>query len=186
MASYWLKKVPLIKHSLEHPEATVMIGYGPDECDRVERLLENNEQGIKYDFPLRWKPRQWFCDVKQGLVDAGFSKFPKAYDEGMGHNNCNRQCIRGGIKYWMLLLKDDPDRYLYNEGREQDFLAMLRSEGRKEFTFLRDRRGGTTKNMSLLDLRKSVENGERFPNEKWRHLCACEINIPMPIFQIAR
>ena len=55
--------------------------------------------------------------------------------------------------------------YLYNEGREQDFLASLRAKSRKEVTILRDRRGGETKNFSLLDLRRELEAGVRFADD---------------------
>lgn len=176
VASYWLKRVPLDEHAKQFPEAIILVGFGPDECDRVERL-EKHRPDQEFDYPLRWKPRTWACDARNYLFNSGVRRFPKAYDEGMGHNNCNRQCINGGIGYWSLLWRDHLNRYLYNEGREQDFLAMLRSRGRKEITILRDRRGGTTKNYSLHQLRLDLESGARSVRESQRHPapCACDI-----------
>lgn len=194
LASYWLKRVPLQRHAMKNHERTILIGYGPDECDRVERIKQaelkrqakqGGEIKLVYDFPLRWNPKYWYCDVKSELEKQGVTTWPVAYDEGMGHNNCNRQCVQGGIGYWSLLWRDYPDRYLYNEGREQDFLAMLRSEGRKEYTILRDRRGGETSIMSLLDLRRQLERGERFVDENNRFRCHCDLATQMPLFEIA-
>ena len=170
MASYHLKKVPLRKYSAAIPGAIDLIGYGPDEEDRVARLAVKNP-GERFEFPL-FENKVFFCEQKRIIARHGLT-LPKAYREGMPHNNCNRQCIAAGIKFWALLWKDDPKRYDYAERREQEFLQVLRDAGRQEFTFLRDRRGGETKNMSLRDLRESLERGERFADERSRIPCSC-------------
>ena len=174
MASYWLKKVPLEQHAKQFDNPTILVGFGPDECDRVERLVRSRPD-CNFDFPLRWEPRMWACGVKNYVLDWGIENLPRAYADGMGHNNCNRNCIKGGISYWSLTWKDDLDGYLYHESREQDFLAMLRNRGRKEHTILKDRRGGKTKNMSLYQLRLELENGTRFADDSYRMPCACDV-----------
>lgn len=181
LASYWLKKIPLNEHAKRFPDSTFMIGFGPDECDRVERIQTNNPT-IKFDFPLRWEPKGWYCDVKRELNEAGITQFPIAYREGMGHNNCNRRCIQGGIGYWSLKWKDYPNEYAIDEKKEQEFLQMLRDEGRNEHTILKDRRGGKPKNFSLKQLRIELENGIRFPDEQQRIKCACDMAQQLVMF----
>ena len=188
LASYHLKRIPLIDHALSYAEpVTVMIGFGPDECDRVERLLAGNDHyEITYDFPLRWSPKWWHCDVKSELKKRGVTTWPKAYEEGMGHNNCGRRCVQGGVNYYSLLWLDRPDSFREEEVKESQFLTMLREEGRPEYTILRDRRGGTLKNMSLRQLRQELENGTRFPNERQRIKCGCDLATQMELFQLAQ
>ena len=179
LASYHLKKVPLRKHAEENftpDETTIYVGYGKDEPDRAERLTESGKPW-QFDFPLWWKPALGRCDLADILREKGIEP-PSMYAEGYPHANCKGACILAGVAQWAGLYRDDPQTYRHNEEKEQVFLAKLRAAGRKEITILRDRRGGTTKNLSLKQLREEIESGERWPNDDWRSAsCSCMGNL---------
>lgn len=177
-ASWELKQKPLRKHfddNWKPDEAVILIGMGPDEDDRMERL-QRKADGYQFDFPLCWKPWLWRCDVHDVLRERGL-KLPELYDKDYPHNNCHGACVHAGIAQRMALLKDYPDIYRRDEENEQKFLAILRERGRPEFTMLKDRRGGTVKNYSLRQLREDVEAGRRVPDDDWGSPCSC-----MPLF----
>jgi hypothetical protein len=150
LAAYHLKKVMLKNHAeqIATPDnATIYIGFGPDECDRCERIIKNGAPW-KFDFPILWFPKLWRCDVDDELRRLGIRPCA-VYAEGYPHNNCNKCCIVAGNKQWTSLLIDYPEEFAREEAEEQKFLASLRAAGRKEFTILTDRRGGVRQNLSL-------------------------------------
>lgn len=174
-ASWCLKRLPLEawRSSYSTPqEAVVYIGYGPDEDDRVDRIL-NADRIWKFDFPLRWKPHLNRCDLADSLRQRGLDP-PDCYAKGYPHANCGGACILAGIAQWCGLLKDNRPLYLVYEEKEQEFLAGLRSRNRPEITILRDRRGGEVNNLSLRTLRQEIEAGIRQPKDTWRSsTCSC-------------
>lgn len=162
IASYDLKRVPLRKHaeSIGSPEvSTIYVGFGPDEDDRMERLRLAGAPW-RFDFPLIWKPKLGRCDVLDELRKRGLHP-SDAYERGYPHDNCKQKCILAGIGQWQKLLLDDPATYDEGEQHEIRMMALMRDKGRKECTILRDRRGGTTKNLSLTQLRLETLSGER-------------------------
>ena len=175
LASYHLKKLPLSEHAaseFDPLDTIIYVGYGKDEPDRAERLIESGKPW-RFDFPLWWKPVLGRCDLADFLRGKGIEP-PSMYSDGYPHANCRGACILAGVAQWAGVLRDDPDLFLYNEEKEQEFLAKLRAAGRKEITILRDRRGGKTKNLSLRQLREEIEAGERWPNDDWRSSsCSC-------------
>ena len=186
MASYWLKKIPLVKHKQQFRNPWSLIGYTPDESERALQLISRNPSE-RFVFPLiEWDGGTFFCGCKK-IIERHGLKIPSVYENaGVRHNNCARRCIASGVKNWSLLWKDDLAEYLYVESLEQDFMAKLRSLGRKVITILRDRRGGTTKNFSLYQLRQELEQGVRFADDSWRYggnSCACA-NAQLQMFNL--
>jgi hypothetical protein len=57
-------------------------------------------------------------------------------------------CVRAGQKHWLHLLEVFPDRYGGAEAHEQQLRADL-----GDVVILRDRRGGTSRPLTLTELR---------------------------------
>jgi len=66
-----------------------------------------------------------------------------------------------GISQWQKLSIEDPATFAEAEQHEQRMMAMMEERGRKVCTILRDRRGGDTNNLSLVQLRTETQSGER-------------------------
>lgn len=108
-----------------------------------------------------WEPWEVECPLmdtsitKAGMLewfnDRGI-KTPRLYDYGFSHANCGGGCVRGGHAQWRLLLETFPDRYAWWESEE----AKTRDLLGKDVTILRDRRGGTSKPLTLRDFRLRV------------------------------
>ncbi len=93
--------------------------------------------------------------VLEELRRAGIDP-PRLYAMGFPHNNCGGFCVKAGQGMFKLLLEHLPERYAYHEAREQEF----REKFNKDVAILRDRRGGTTKPLTLTALRQRVQGGE--------------------------
>jgi len=103
---------------------------------------------------------------------------PRAYRLGFPHNNCKMRCVAAGISHFVHLLAVDPEGY--NEWEVEELVTQddFRKRGIDDsFTILKDRRGGTTKPLSLRDLRLRVEAGEKFPTDDWGG-CGCSLMEP--------
>jgi len=176
-ASWELKRGPLRRYHNGLPAGRIVyVGMSADEGARQDRLREAIHPEVA-DFPLNWPPLLSRCDLADELRAMGIEP-PRIYALGYPHNNCGGACVLAGIKQWLGVLQDSPDLYRYHEEKEQAFLARLREAGRNEFTILRDRRGGVVNNLSLRQLRKAVESGERTPTDGWRAAsCTCMGNL---------
>ncbi len=173
VASYHLKKIPLRTHAeanYDPADTTIHIGFSYDEDDRRKRIIESGKPW-KFDFPLCWTTKLSRCDVLDECRSRGIEP-PAVYEDGYPHNNCDKKCILAGISQWSGVLKDDPKGYAEFEANEQEFMRRLSERGRTVQTFLKDRRGGDTKNYSLKQLREDIEGGRRIPNDGWRS-CSC-------------
>ena len=82
---------------------------------------------------------------------------PRLYRLGFPHNNCGGFCVKAGIGQFALLLEKLPDRYREHEAEEQRF----RQATGKDVAILRDRTGGTTRPLTLAELRRRIEAGGR-------------------------
>lgn len=113
-------------------------------------------------------------------------KPPRLYELGWEHNNCGGRCIKGGQGQWAHLLKVFPERYAEVESQEE----ALRTKLGKDVAFLRDRRGGETKPLTLTVLRSRIENEDAgqaglFDADDWGG-CGCLPNADAiePVAQI--
>ncbi|MGW4803082.1 hypothetical protein [Kitasatospora sp. NPDC004272] len=78
---------------------------------------------------------------------------PRLYRLGFEHNNCGGACVKGGQAQWLRLREVFPDRYAKAEAFEERMRAKLG----KDVSILRDRTGGTTKPLTLAELRRRAE-----------------------------
>jgi hypothetical protein len=152
-----LKRDLMRKHIEEHydPAETVLyLGIDWTESHRLEGVQRRLDA---------WTVRAPMCEApyrdKSMMLDdltaAGIER-PRLYRLGFPHNNCGGFCIKAGQAHFKLLLETMPDRFAYHEAKEQD----IRVELDKDIAILRDRRGGTTKPMTLAELRRRVESDQ--------------------------
>ena len=102
------------------------------------------------------------CMTKAGMLhwmESEGIKASRLYNDSFPHNNCGGMCCKMGIGQAVHLLRKYPDRYAAHERTE---LATQQHIGRTDIAMLRDRRGGTSKPMTLRQLRLRVEAGESF------------------------
>lgn len=101
--------------------------------------------------------------IRAMLADAGIA-LPRLYTLGHQHNNCGGFCIKQGQAGFANLLRTMPERYAYHEEMEQQLMVHL---GAKR-TVLRDRRGGSTKPMSLREFRERLQcDASDFDSLEW-------------------
>jgi 3'-phosphoadenosine 5'-phosphosulfate sulfotransferase (PAPS reductase)/FAD synthetase len=120
--------------------------------------------------PLCEAPYLEKADLHAELERRGI-KVPDLYGHGFAHNNCGGFCIKSGQAQFERLLRVFPDRYAYHERREQELREFLG----KDVAILRDRRGGTTKPLTLAAFRErlGVEPGA-FDASEWGG-CGCAL-----------
>ena len=113
------------------------------------------------------------CRMEREAVKLGI-KIPKLYKLGFPHNNCGGRCVRAGISHWVHLYHVLPERYLEWMNEEQETIRVLTARGISSawFSILKDRRGGETKTMTLMQLLERIKAGEEFPTDEWGG-CGC-------------
>lgn len=151
-----LKRDLIRKHLEENfnPEDTVV--YIGIDWSEEHRFLKAKPYWQPYTVmaPLCLPPyvdKEQILDVMRGLDIEP----PRLYAMGFPHNNCGGFCVKGGQGAFKLLLEKMPERYAYHEQKEREF----REKHGKDVAILRDRRGGTTKPLTLEALRNRVEGG---------------------------
>jgi Phosphoadenosine phosphosulfate reductase family len=110
---------------------------------------------------LWWKP-----DMIKELERIGIRP-PRLYEMGFPHNNCGGFCIKAGQAQFRLLLEKMPERYAYHEDQE----ARLQAKLGKPVTILRKQENGVRRNLSLRELRESIE----YDKDDWGG-CGCAID----------
>lgn len=136
---------------------TVLVGLGADEPERFDGAPKHGRAGLRarkakqgwtYAAPLMASPFWWPPRIQAEVERAGLW-VQRLYRLGFAHANCAGACCKGGMGQWRLLMRVFPERYAYAERREAEIRELL-GFGQ---TMLRDRRGGETKPLSLVDLR---------------------------------
>lgn len=94
---------------------------------------------------------------------------PRLYGLGFPHNNCGGFCIKAGQAHFAHLLKTLPERYAFHEGKEEELRAIV-----GDYSVLRDRTGGTTKTLTLRELRERIESNQTLDLFDWGG-CGCAI-----------
>lgn len=154
---------------LQEP-ATVVIGFDWNEEDRLTRLRAA-KPGIKIIAPMLDEPIWDKCRMQDEARKIGLPEC-SLYQEGFPHNNCGGTCVRAGFAHWAHLLVKRPQRYAEWEREELDTIDDFLKRGIDPLTILKDRRGGTTKNLTLRAFRLRVEAGEEFDRTDWGG-CGC-------------
>lgn len=132
-------------------ETTVYVGIDWTESHRLP-AIERAYLPYTAKAPLCEPPYLDKEDVLQALRERGI-KPPRLYSMGFAHANCGGFCVRSGQAQFQTLLNVMPDRYAYHEAKEQELREYLG----KDVAILRDRRGGTTKPMTLRQFRERVQ-----------------------------
>ncbi len=149
-----LKRELMEKWRNEHcdPEITTLY-YGIDwtEMHRLERVRKR-VKGWRIEAPMTEQPSINKAQMRAWAKDQGIEP-PRLYAMGFSHNNCGGFCVKSGQAQFERLLRTMPERYRHHERREAEVANKIGTDA----TILRDRRGGTTKPLSLKKFRERLE-----------------------------
>lgn len=155
---------------MEH--ATCYVGFDWTEPHRLEDM-RNAHPTWSVEAPMQWEPIWDKCRMRKEAEALGLPE-QKLYKLGFPHNNCGGYCVRAGISHWVHVYNVLPHRFhawMYEEKVTiEDFKA--RGVSSDEWTILKDRRGGTTKPLSLESLKQRILAGEKFTKQDWGG-CGC-------------
>lgn len=145
-----LKREPAWKWLEENARgATVHLGYDATEVHRLDRTrLARPDWNI--DAPLTWTPPSGKPAVLEWARREGLT-LPASYAQGFAHANCGNFCVKAGMAHFRQLWQVQPETYLFHEREEQ----RLRDAIGKDVAVLRDRRGGSSRPMTLREFRES-------------------------------
>jgi 3'-phosphoadenosine 5'-phosphosulfate sulfotransferase (PAPS reductase)/FAD synthetase len=144
-----------LKARFPNQSVTVYLGLDWMEAHRIAAARRYwSEDGYAVGFPLCWEPLLFSKDYTHLVRQQGIEP-PRLYAMGFPHNNCGGGCVKAGQKQWALLWHTFPDRYRWHEEQEQHLRRVLG----KNVAILRDRRGGTTRPLTLRRFRLRLEQG---------------------------
>lgn len=122
-----------------------------------------------------WTAEAPMCDLSldsgdaQAWLDSLGIKRCVLYDLGFSHSNCGGGCVKAGIKQFTHMLNVLPEGYAEWERNEEEMRQFLG----QNISILKDRRGGTTKPMTLKTLRERQKiDATEFADEEWG-ACGC-------------
>lgn len=168
-----LKRVLLDRWVAERftPETCInYYGLSWDEMHRVTRLSERLKPWV-CRFPLCEKPLMTKDQCLAVLKRCGIEA-PRLYAMGFPHNNCGGFCVKAGQAQFALLYHTMPERYTYHERQEEAMRAQL-----GDVSILRDRRGGTTRSLTLRRFREDYLHGTLpVDDEEWGG-CGCAVDV---------
>lgn len=150
--------------------ATLYMGFDWTEDNRLADLRRELPTW-RIEAPMAEAPIWDKCRMEREARALGLI-IPKLYGLGFPHNNCGGRCVRAGISHWVHLYHVLPDRFWEWANEEQAAADDLRGRGIEPMSILKDRRGGVTRNLYLIDLAARIELGEKFPSDEWGG-CGC-------------
>ena len=159
-----------IEEHADPADTAIVLGIDWTESHRLDRATPRWEPWTLVapmcDAPYMDKP-----EVLAWLQAEGIEP-PRLYAMGFPHNNCGGFCVKAGQAQFKLLLEQMPERYMGHEREEQ----ITRVSIGKDVAILRDRRGGTTKPMTLEAFRERLGvDGSDYDAEEWGG-CGCAID----------
>lgn len=157
-------------NSEQKPPGILSVGFDWTESHRTESLRKENPTWTIIA-PMQDEPIWDKCRMQHEAEAIGLP-LSSAYRLGLPHDNCGGGCVRAGISHWAHLLSVRPEVFAEWEREERETAEYLTSVGVTPFSMLKDRRGGTSKNLYLSDLRKRVEAGEQLDKHDWGG-CGC-------------
>ena len=149
--SHTLKQQPAKKWLKENttPESHVIaIGIDWTEIHRI-KAIEKAYKPWQTVFPMCEPPYMSKAQMIDWARDCGVDP-PRLYALGFAHNNCGGGCVRSGQAQFRKLLEAMPERYDVWATKEQEIREFLG----KDVSILRERKGGETKRLTLIDLRQ--------------------------------
>jgi len=167
-----LKQIPFRDYlrSLDGP-VTVLLGLDWRELHRhAAPRAAWEKEGAAVDFPLLWPP---LTDQYAAIVESWGIAIPRLYASGFPHNNCGGRCVRQGQKEWLRLKATFPERF--EEVREWEERHRAMPDNRANYAILRDRRGGTSRPLTLTELALRDEPLETAGPVDDRIGCFCEM-----------
>lgn len=115
------------------------------------------------------EPPYWSkCDMMREAERLGL-ELSESYRDGFPHDNCGGGCVKAGQAQFAQLYKIRPAVYDEWERNEADVIAHIG----KNVSILKDRRGGTTKPMTLAAFRERIETGD-YDHHEWGG-CGCGV-----------
>ena len=173
--SHVLKQIPFrdFLNKMEKP-VTVHLGLDFKEEHRHAKPKEIYESidGVSVEFPLMWKPLAHMGYTN--TIESWGIKPPRLYSLGFPHNNCGGRCVRQGIKEWLRLKQFMPERF--NEVKDWETEQRNKGGARANRSILKDRKGGTTKPLTLARLERdnSDTQVDMFATQGDSYSCFCE------------
>lgn len=163
--------------------------YTPDNCVKYigidwteeHRLTRHRERSKPWVVRAPLCEDRWKHITREHMhAEAARRGLPKQrlYTMGMPHANCGGGCVKAGITHFMRLYDRFPARFAEWEANEQGVIDHLEDLGCAPGTasMLKDRRGGTTKPMTLRELRARIEAKDpTLPKYDWGG-CGCAID----------
>jgi hypothetical protein len=129
-----------------------VFGMNWHEEHRMMRVSQAKD--TKVWFPLLAIPFVENEDILAYLAEHNIQP-PRLYAKGFEHNNCGGFCVRAGFAHFAQLYYAMPDRYLYHENRELEFIEHIG----KVITILKRKRKGVIEYITLRDFRLELESG---------------------------
>lgn len=156
--SYYLKRVLLrtwLEDNCDPAETMNYIGIDWSEEHRLDDSVEYWAPW-RVDAPLIAPPLVDKDYINRELLLAGV-KPPLLTRLGFPHNNCGGGCVKAGQGQFKMLLELQPETYATWEAGEERVRVHLG----KDVAILRDRRGGTTKPLTLRAFRERIQAGQK-------------------------
>jgi 3'-phosphoadenosine 5'-phosphosulfate sulfotransferase (PAPS reductase)/FAD synthetase len=168
--SKFLKREPLLAWSQENaPGATVYLGYDWTEANkRMARPVSEYETA---GFIVRCPMVELLLDKADAIAwcwSVGIAP-PALTREGYPHANCRGGCVKSGAKQFKRLLRERPADFAWWEEGERGMREFLGAD----VSILRDRRGGTTKPLTLERLRQLTNGQPGLFDDDDRSACGC-------------
>lgn len=165
-----LKREPLrvyLEENFDPLHTVVYLGMDWQEKHRIKKAAKHWEPWT-VAYPMAEEPLLTSAQVDDWLRREGVEP-PRMYAEGFLHNNRKGGCIKAGQAQFKMLLEQRPEVYEEWEREEQRMREFLD----RDVAILRDRRGGTTKPLTLLQLRRRVQGDPEDYDHDDVGACAC-------------
>lgn len=171
----WMAKHYELNHSQSNflaEHATIVLGFDHTEFHRVMDFNKAHPEWT-LEAPMTEAPLWDKCRMMAEAQKRGF-KTPKLYELGFPHNNCGGGCVKAGISHFVNLYKRLPNVFWQWAAEELYTQRWMRDKGIENwnFTILKDRRGGESKPLLLIELAYRIKSGEKFPTDEWGG-CGC-------------
>lgn len=146
-------------------DATVVLGFDFTEFNRFEDF-QNAHPTWRVSAPMT-EGQLWDKCRMQSEGELLGIKTPKLYRMGFPHNNCGGGCVKAGISHFVNLYYRLPAVFWRWAAEESYTQHSNREKGSEHwnFTILKDRRGGKTNPLPLIELAYRIESGEQFPTD---------------------